>query len=125
MKANDMKSAIDFSDDHLRTMPISHADTAASVWVDRIIGMMGEQPDFFCRFAWIAEERPALEGILVMALRFAASMKNMPHSPARILYRLTKADTPTAIMSHTVTVHLNMAGRVVFEWSANIREMGK
>jgi hypothetical protein len=116
--------AVDYQPQYFKDCDREDLNFAAQVWVDKIIGKLGEHPSEYSRFGWMAEERAVLEDILHVAHLLARGA--IPsRSPARILYRLTKADTPTAIMSHTVTLHQNGAGRLVLDWTAQIKEMGK
>lgn len=123
MKHEKIRLAIDYAADWFKVNDEEARDAAASVWFDRIIGLMGNAPAEYSRFGWFMDERKAIENILYCGLLLAKGA-TPSRSPARILYRLTRADSATAVTAHSIAICQGQAGRVVLEWSAQIKEMG-
>lgn len=123
MKFEKVRLSVDYAADWIKTNDEAARDAAASVWLDRILGLMGEHPAEYSRFGWFADNRREIENILYCGFLLAKGA-TPSRTPARILYRLTKADTSTAVTAHTITICQGQAGRLILEWSAQIKEMG-
>lgn len=95
----------------------------SKVWMDQIVARMGTDPASYHRFGWMAEQRAEVEDILAAALRLSRGVF-ASIARARILYRLTKADTDTSLTAHRVYISKGKGNKFALTWAAQIKEMG-